>query len=262
MPSDAAPGGGKGKPSKSPTPTPTATATPTPTPTPTATATETPTATATGKTCTNGDTIPEGAGLSYFEPDGSEYFIHNNNWNDSAGGSTTITACSYDNWFLVSDTPDHSDMSVQTYPNVHRDYNDASLSTIQSARFAATGPRCGGCTYNIAFDIWIGRNFSHELMIWTDNWNQTPAGDKVDTVIIGGQQYEVWREGTGDSGMLTYVSVTPQTSGTMPLSDFWADVKKRGWTPTTTWQVDYGVEIVDTNGNPERFDFTDFYIND
>ena len=48
----------------------------------------------------------------------------------------------------------------------------------------------------------------------------------------------------------------------MPLSLFFADVRARGWTPTTTWQVDFGVEIVDTNGNPERFDFTDFSIND
>jgi len=26
--------------------------------------------------------------------------------------------------------------------------------------------------------------------------------------------------------------------------------------------VDYGVEVVDTNGNPERFDFTDLSITD
>jgi hypothetical protein len=32
-------------------------------------------------------------------------------------------------------------MSVQTYPNVHRDYNDVSLTKIKSARFGATGPR-------------------------------------------------------------------------------------------------------------------------
>ena len=35
----------------------------------------------------------------------------------------------------------------------------------------------------------------------------------------------------------------------MPLALFFADVRARGWTPTTTWQVDYGVEVVDTNGN-------------
>ena len=225
--------------------------------------TSAPTATATPpRNCANGDTIQEGVAASYFEADGGEYLIHNNNWNDDAGGNTVITACDYDNWYLISDTPNHSDMSVQTYPNVHRDYNDVSLTKIKSARFAATGPRCSGCVYNIAFDIWLGSGFSHELMIWTDNWGQRPIGNVVDTVTIGGHQYQVWRSGSGDGGVFTYLSTTPQLSGDMPLSEFFKDVQNRGWKATTTWQVDYGVEIVDTNGNPERFNFTDFAITD
>lgn len=281
-------GGGNPSPSPSPTatttkpapaattskPAPTATTTkpapaatttkPAPTATTTAPATTAaPTATATPpSTCTNGDTIKEGAGASYSESDGGEYYIHNNNWNDDAGGNTVITACDYNNWYLISDTPNHSDMSVQTYPNVHRDYNNVPLSRITSARFAATGPRCTGCVYNIAFDIWLGSGFSHELMIWTDNWGQRPLGNVVDTVTIGGHQYQVWRSGSGDGGVITYLSTTPQVSGDMPLSEFFKDVQNRGWKATTTWQVDYGVEIVDTNGNPERFNFTNFAITD
>jgi hypothetical protein len=251
-----------------PTPTPTTAASPTtapttPAPTTTAPTTSAPTATATPpKTCTNGATIKEGVAASYSEADGGEYLIHNNNWNDDAGGNTVITACDYDNWYLISDTPNHSDMSVQTYPNVHRDYNNVPLTRITSARFAATGPRCTGCVYNIAFDVWMGSGFSHELMIWTDNWGQRPIGNKVDTVTVGGHEYQVWRSGSGDGGVFTYVSTTPQLSGDMPLSEFFKDVQNRGWKVTTTWQVDYGVEIVDTNGNPERFDFTNFAITD
>jgi hypothetical protein len=95
--------------------------------------------------------------MSFFEGNGEEYFVHNNNWNDDAGGNSVIRACSYDNWYADSNTPNHSDMSVQTYLNVHRDYNNRALSTIQSARFGATGPRCAGCVWNIAFDIWARR---------------------------------------------------------------------------------------------------------
>jgi hypothetical protein len=62
--------------------------------------------------------------------------------------------------------------------------------------------------------------------------------------------------------LFTYLSTTPQLSGDMPLSEFFKDVQHRGWRVTTTWQVDYGVEIVDTNRNPERFDFTNFAITD
>jgi len=251
-------------PSPSPTPTPTSPSpslSPTPAPTSSSPSPSPPPPPPPGG-CTDGVTVTEGDGRSFFEPDGSEYYVHNNNWNDTAGGNSVITACDYNNWYLVSDTPDHSDLSVQTYPNVHRDYNDIPLSQIQSARFAATGPHCAGCIWNIAFDIWIGDGFSHELMIWTENWGQRPAGNQVGTTTIGGQQYQVWRSGSGDDGIITYVSITPQLSGTMPLAAFFADVRARGWTPTTTWQVDYGVEIVDTNGKPERFDFTDFFIND
>src|SRR5207342_3149482 len=196
----------------------------------TAPATTAPTATATPpKTCTNGKTIKEGASASYSEAGGGEYLIHNNNWNDDAGGNTVITACDYNNWYLISDTPNHSDMSVQTYPNVHRDYNDVPLTRITSARFAGKGPRCSGCVYNIAFDVWLGSGFSHELMIWTDNWDQRPSGKIVDTVTIGGHEYQVWRSGSGDGGVLTYLSTTPQLSGDMPLSEFFKDVQNRGW---------------------------------
>ena len=48
----------------------------------------------------------------------------------------------------------------------------------------------------------------------------------------------------------------------MPLSAFFDDVPRAEGGPTTTWQVDYGVETVDTNGTTQRFDFTGFSIND
>jgi len=233
-----------------PTTTVTQTVTPTPTPTPTPTG------------CANPTTITEGEASSFFEPDGSEYLIHNNNWNDNYGGSHVITACNYDDWTLTANVPNHSDLAVEAYPNVHRDYNNVALSSITSARFAGVGPKCAGCIYNTAFDIWIGQGLTHELMIWTENWGQRPAGNQVGTVTIGGHNYEVWRSGSGDGGIFTYVSTPEQLSGSMPLGLFFADVQARGWTPTTTWQVDFGVETVDTNGTSQTFRFTDFYIND
>ena len=225
--------------------------------------TSAPTATATQpRNCATGDSIEEGVAASYFEADGGEYLIHNNNWNDDAGGNTVITACDYDNWYLISDTPNHSDMSVQTYPNAHRDYNNRALSTITSARFAATGPRCTGCVYNIAFDVWLGSGFSHELMIWTDNWGQRPIGNIVDTVTIGGHPYQVWRSGSGDGGVFTYLSTTPQLSGDMPLSEFLKD----GQNPPLECHHDLAGRLRRRDCRPERqpgrLDSTDFAITD
>ena len=51
-----------------------------------------------------------------------------------------ITACDYNNWYVDVNVANHQDNAVEAYPNVHRDYNDRALSTIQSADFAGVGP--------------------------------------------------------------------------------------------------------------------------
>jgi hypothetical protein len=180
-------------------------------------------------------------------------------WNNS-NGTYTLAACNYDNWYVDATQPLPGDRGVQAYPNVHKDYNDVALSTIQSARFAATSPAtCSSCIYNVAFDVWIGDGLNNELMIWTDNKNQTPAGSKVGTVTFGGYTYDVWHT----SGYTAYVSQVTQKSGTMPLASFFNDMSNRGWVPkATTWQVDYGVEIVSTANVKQRFAFTDFAITE
>jgi hypothetical protein len=227
-----------GEPVPSPSASPTTTsAAPSPSPTvPSPTATSpTPSQSPTGAACTAsaGTVITEGAGSSFADHDGSgECFVHNNNWNDSYGGSHVITACDYDNWFATVNIGNHADNGVDAYPNVHRDYNDVPLANIRSADFAGHGPNCAGCIYNVAFDIWIGSGLTHELMIWTENWGQRPAGNQVDTVTIGGHDYQAWRNSSGDGGITTYVSVPEQLSGRMPLSLFFADARARGWTPT------------------------------
>ena len=55
--------------------------------------------------CTNGTTIGEGAGRTFSEPGGGEYYVHNNNWNDNYGGTHVITACNYDNWYVTGEHP-------------------------------------------------------------------------------------------------------------------------------------------------------------
>ena len=119
---------------------------------------------------------------------------------------------------------------MEAYLNVHKDYDDEPVANITSATFAAQGPHCRGCIWNIAFDIWLGDGLSHELMIWTENFGQRPAGSEIDTFTAGGHTYEVWRSGD-DGGIITYLSTTTQTSGTMPLAAFFADVPDAGLDP-------------------------------
>ncbi|HET6296075.1 MAG TPA: hypothetical protein VFG33_22010 [Kribbella sp.] len=229
----------------------------------TAAAADQPGGTSQVESCTNPSftttsTNNEGDGRSY-----GAYYVHNNMWNNE-NGTYTLGVCNFDNWYEVATQPDGT--AVRAYPNVHKDYSDKPLSTIQSAKFAADSPRCDGCIYNVAFDIWINKDFDNELMIWTENFNQRPAGDQVGRTTVGGHEYEVWKSGgaTTPGGIFTYVSVTPQLSGTMPLQLFFKDLEARKWIPanSTTWQVDFGVEVCDTNNTPQRFNFTDFAITE
>ncbi|MGZ0151007.1 GH12 family glycosyl hydrolase domain-containing protein [Kribbella sp. WER1] len=194
----------------------------------------------------------QGAGQDF-----GPYYVHNNMWNNH-DGVYTMSVCNYDTWYEDVTQPKPGDNGVQAYPNVHKDYDDVPLSTIKSARFGATTPAdCAKCVYDVAFDVWIGDGLNNELMIWTENKGQTPGGDKVGTVGIGGFTYDVWHQ----DGYTAYVSQVTQKSGTMPLGEFFKDLTRRGWAPKpTTWQVDYGVEIVSTAGTTQRFTFTDFAI--
>ncbi|MFI6673925.1 hypothetical protein [Kribbella sp. NPDC050470] len=251
-------------PTASPTTTSTPTATPTTTSTPTATATPTTTSTPTStsspsKSCTSPvwtttSSNNQGEGRTF-----GAYYVHNNMWNND-NGTYTLGACSWDNWWVDVTQPLPGDKGVQAYPNVHKDYDDVPLSKIKSAKFAATTPaNCASCIYNVAFDAWIGDGLNNELMIWTDNKGQVPAGRKVGTVTFGGFTYDVWHQ----DGYTAYVSQVTQKSGTMPLADFFNDMVKRGWAPkATTWQVDYGVEVVSTGNTKQRFSFTDFSIQE
>src|SRR6476661_50203 len=97
-----------------------------------------------------------------------------------------------------------SDHGVQAYPNVHRDYHNWStgfepkLSSFKSvtSRWAADAPGAG--VYDVAYDIWlngVADNGSTELMVWTENHNQTPAGRIVARdVTLSGHTWDLWAE--------------------------------------------------------------------
>ena len=193
------------------------------------------------------------------------YFVANDAWN--AGNynvSQTLYACSSANWYVVA-TMDNSkgDGAVKTFPNSHRDFDNApqinSFSSITST-FAESSPGSG--IYEDAYDIWlngIGGANSTEVMIWTDNHGQTPSGSVQGTVTMGGRSYTVWKTGN-------YIAFVPSanfTSASMDLLAFFKWIMSKGWIAdsATLGQVDYGVELVSTNGTPATFTFSNFAVN-
>lgn len=194
------------------------------------------------------------------------YFLMNDMWASSNYHVTqTLYGCSYSNWYVVA-TMDNSngDGAVKSYPNSHRDFDNApainSFSSITST-FAETSPGTG--IYEDAYDIWlngIATSGSTEVMIWTDNHGQTPSGSAQASVTIGGRTYTVWKT-TGN--YIAFVADSNFSSATMNLLDFFKWLMSKGWLANnaTLGQVDYGAELVSTNGVPATFTFSNFSVN-
>lgn len=199
------------------------------------------------------------------------YIVHNNMWNASGYDvKQVLRACSYKNWFVRVTADNRSgDGAVKTYPNVHRDWHDwgtgaeprlSSFKKIRS-RFAARTPDVG--IYNVAFDIWLnGVPGNREVMIWTENHRQVPAGN----VVARGLQWSdrTWRVfATNDNTYIAFVPNKPLRQGTMPIKSMlsWLIGKGRIPAKSTLGQIGFGFEIVSTGGRPAKFKVDDFSIS-
>jgi Glycosyl hydrolase family 12 len=192
------------------------------------------------------------------------YFVYNNMWNISGYSVTqTLYACSFSNWYVVANmNNDSGNGAVKTYPNVQENFNEQPISSFNSitSTFAETSPHVG--IYEDAYDMWlngVASSGSTEVMIWTENFNQVPAGSVVASLTLDGRAYQVWKNGS----YIAFVADTNFTSGTMNLLQFYDWIIGQGWIPSssTLGQIDYGAELVSTNGAPATFSFTNFSIS-
>ena len=264
---------------------PTSTSTPNTPSSPTSTSTPTTPSTPTSTTTPTATATPSQSGTCQ---DANAKYIWNN-WQNGPVGAYYADAdwwatngytfaqktviCDYNSWYVQA-TADNSkgDGAVKSYPNVHRDFHDwgtghepaiSSFNTMTS-QFAHTSPGVG--IYDVAYDIWlngVADSNSTELMIWTDNHNQVPSGSKVGQVTLSGHTWDVW-----SSDANHYIAFVPAngasiTSGTLDLLGFYKYLISGGRLPasSTVGQVDYGVEIVSTDGKPARWDFTNFNVS-
>jgi hypothetical protein len=192
------------------------------------------------------------------------FYVDTDTWNAANYAVTqTMYVCDYNNWYVVAKMDDTAhDGAVKTYPNVHKDFNNApaiSSFTSISSGFAHAGPHVG--IYEFAYDIWlngVATNGSTEVMIWTDNFNQVPSGTVQETFALDGRSYEVWKSGS----YIAFVEATNVTSGTVNLLAIFNHIISKGWIPATSTlgAIDYGVELVSTNGMDATFAVTDFSL--
>lgn len=185
-----------------------------------------------------------------------KYYVTNNMWN--AGGynvSQRLRACSASNWSVRASASNSSgDGAVKTYPNVHRDFHNwstghepkiSAFRTMKST-FAARSPKSG--IYDTAYDIWlngVASNGSTELMIWTHNHKQTPAGSVVKRGLqFAHRTWKLWA--TGDHSYLAFVPNKPLDRGTINLKKRFTYLMRQGYLAngSTVGQVDFGIEFV------------------
>lgn len=195
------------------------------------------------------------------------YYVHNNLWNASGypGTKGTTQVCSYRSWNHIGTATNTGDGAVKTYPNVHKDYSGRTVSSFSrlTSSFAATSPNVG--IYNVAYDIWLNGVPNDELMIWTDNRKQVPAGSKVaSNLSLGGYTWDLYAE--SGNGYLAFVPSNGVriTAGTIDIKAMLTYLVSKGRVASnaTVDQICYGVEIVDTGGKPATWRFTNFSISD
>ncbi len=192
------------------------------------------------------------------------FYVDTDTWNVTGYSvSQTMYVCDYDNWYVVAKMDDSKgDGAVKTYPDVHEDFDSApalSSFTAISSSFAHAGPHVG--IYEFAYDMWLngvaGKN-SIEVMIWTDNFKQVPSGSVQETFTQGGQSYQVWKSGN----YIALVDTTNVTSGTLDLLAIFNHLIAKSWVPAdaTLGAIDYGVELVSTDGMDATFAVTGFSL--
>jgi hypothetical protein len=192
------------------------------------------------------------------------FYVDTDTWNAASYQvSQTMYVCDYNNWYVVAKMDNSAgDGAVKTYPNVHEDFGSApaisSFTTISSS-FAHAGPHVG--IYEFAYDIWlngVATTNSTEVMIWTDNFNQVPSGSVQETVTFDGQSYKVYKSGN----YIAFVETNNVTSGTLNLLAFFDHIMSKGWIlPTATLgAIDYGIELVSTDGMDATFVVSDFAL--
>ncbi len=202
------------------------------------------------------------------------YYADSDMWNaDGYDVSQTMRVCSHGNWSVdvraddsagdgaVQDLPErpprlprlgHGSRAAAQLVPVDREHVRIALT---AASGSTTAPTTSGST------AWPDHG-STELMIWTDNHRQTPAGKVVERhLAFSHRTWKLWA--TGDHHYLAFVPDRPLHHGRIALlKRRFAYLAAHGYLPagSTLGQVCFGYEMVSTNGTTRRFKVDRFSV--
>jgi Glycosyl hydrolase family 12 len=220
-------------------------------------------------TCTTSDAQGSCGPYDYSQitsSDGSNTYVNNDVWSPVSGWSEALTATNPGNWSVVANMPAGNN-SVVSYPDVQELYNNvplSSYSSLTSAFTEAMNPHSGTLS-EAAYDLWLN-NWNYEVMIWNDNYGEDLSDDTdLGSVTIGGQKFEVYRNGPPGSGEELIVSLdSNEQSGTIDILSTLNWLAGKGYLPSgaTLTSIDYGWEILSTGGQPETYQLSSFCIDE
>lgn len=225
-----------------------------------------------GSTCKKPTVIPMDPGNAQSGVTERNYYVTNDTWN--AGGysdlSQELDVCNYNSWYAIATMNDTGDGAVKTSPNVQETWYPAptKLSRWKSitSQFSdvppGAGPNYG--TWEFEYDVWLNGladSNSTEVMIWTYNNGQAPNGSSIGPFTDAGRTYMVYYSPPPHQ-YIAFVATRGSLSGSVNLLHFFNYVISMGWMPasSTLYQICHGVELVSTNGKPEKFTINNFSI--
>jgi hypothetical protein len=228
----------------------------------------------TSHTCNNPTVIPTDRHNAQSGITKGRYFVTNDSWNANhySGLSQTLHVCNYNSWYAIATmNNDTGDGAVKTSPNVQETWypTPTKLSRWRSitSQFSDVPPGAGPDygTWEFEYDIWLNGladSNSTEVMIWTYNNGQSPSGSPSGSFTDARHTYDVYHS-SPPYQYVAFVDRSDNLSGNVNLLDFLNYVISKGWmsNSSTLYQICNGVELVSTNGKPEKFTINNFSIN-
>ena len=201
-------------------------------------------------------------------------------------GPQVISAFSHQNWSVTATDTDPSNApgEVLTYPNASYNYYqlntaasgyntppaqyDLNNITSLTSDFTESMPRPAALNAEAAYDMWLN-NWQTEVMVWVDT---SPGKDrnladdgmtKAGTFTYAGQDFALWRAGSGITGFYVFLLDHNETSGTVNLKAMLETMVSLSYIPASSplTQIPFGWEISDTGGRPVTFSLSRFEVD-
>jgi hypothetical protein len=205
--------------------------------------------------------------------------VNQDPWSGSQGAQV-LKASSFQAWSVTATDSDPSDSpgEVLTYPDASFNYYqlggtvpaqyDLNNITSLTSDFAESMPELSDVNAEAAYDMWLN-SWQTEVMVWVDtspgkDRNLADSGDtEVGTYTYDGQNFSLWRNGSGITGFYIFLLDHSETSGTVNLKAMLETLVSLSYIPATSplTEIPFGWEISDTGGKPATFSLSKFDVN-